>query len=443
MSMNYDEAMEYIVNASRFGMNLGLDRIEKVLEFLGNPHKDIKFIHIGGTNGKGSTTSMISSVLKESGYKVGMYTSPYLEEFEERIQINGENIKKEELAFFMSDIKKAIEKVIELGYERPTQFEIITALMFYYFSKKRVDYAVLEVGLGGRLDATNVINPELVVLTSISLDHMNVLGNTIEEIAGEKCGIIKKGVKVVSYPQEEKVITVIENKTKELGCELNVVDLDDIKSVIIDKKNHIQIIEMKIEEDTFNINCPLLGEHQIKNSLVAVTSLYNLRKKGLNIKKEDIYEGIKKVKWIGRMEVLEDNPLVVIDGAHNIDGILNLRRSIDKYFDFENMNLILGVLGDKQVDEMIEVITKGCKSAIVVEPHSDRAENIEKLYSKTKEKVSKVYKFDDYKKAYEKGVELSGNKDLLLICGSLYMVGDMRKSIINKCENNGLRTIKY
>ncbi len=441
--MNYDEAMEYIKNSSRFGMNFGLDRIEKVLEFLGNPHKDTKFIHIGGTNGKGSTTSMISSVLKEAGYKVGMYTSPYLEEFEERIQINGENIKKEELAFFMSDVKEAIEKVIELGYESPTQFEIITALMFYYFSKKKVDYAVLEVGLGGRLDATNVVNPELVVLTSISLDHMNILGDTIEEIAREKCGIIKKGVKVISYPQEEKVLSVIENKTKELGCELKVVDLEEIKSVIIDKKNHIQIIEMKIEEDTFNIDCPLLGEHQVKNSLVAATSLYNLRKKGLNISKEDIYEGIKKVKWIGRMEVLEENPLVVIDGAHNIDGILNLRRSIDKYFNFENINLILGVLGDKQVDEMVEEITRGCKSVIVLEPHSDRAENIDELYNKVKERVSDVYKFNDYKEAYKKGLELSNNKDLLLICGSLYMVGDMRKAIRNKNEYKGLRTIKY
>lgn len=189
--MNYDEAMEYIVTASRFGMNLGLDRIEKVLEFLGNPHKDTKFIHIGGTNGKGSTTAMISSVLKEAGFKVGMYTSPYLEEFEERIQINGENIDKDDLAVLMGDVKKAIDKVMELGYESPTQFEIITALMFYYFSKKKVDYAVLEVGLGGRLDATNVVLPEVVVLTSISLDHMNILGNTIEEIAKEKCGIIK------------------------------------------------------------------------------------------------------------------------------------------------------------------------------------------------------------------------------------------------------------
>lgn len=443
MSMNYDEAMDYIVTASRFGVNLGLDRIEKILEYLGNPHKDIKFVYVGGTNGKGSTTAMISSVLKEAGYKVGMYTSPYLEEFEERIQINRENIDKDRLAFLMDDVREAINKVKECGYESPTQFEIITALMFYYFSKEKVDYAVLEVGLGGRLDATNVINPELVVLTSISLDHMNILGNTIEEIAAEKCGIIKKGVKVISYPQEEKALKVIKNKTRELGCELKVVDLEEVKSIIVDKKNHIQRIEGEVEINTFRIDCPLIGEHQVKNCLVALNALYSLREKGLNISDKNIYEGIKKVNWIGRMEVLEECPLVVIDGAHNIDGIINLRKSIDKYLEFKNIILILGILGDKQVDEMVSEITRDVKSVVVVEPHSDRAESIDELYSKVKENIEDVYKFNDYRVAYEKGIDLADNEDLLLICGSLYMVGDMRKVIKNKNKNSYMRTIKY
>ena len=413
--MNYDEAMEYIVTASRFGMNLGLDRIEKVLEFLGNPHKDTKFIHIGGTNGKGSTTAMISSVLREAGFKVGMYTSPYLEEFEERIQINGENIDKDDLAILMGDIKNAIDKVMELGYESPTQFEIITALMFYYFSKKKVDYAVLEVGLGGRLDATNVVLPEVVVLTSISLDHMNILGNTIEEIAKEKCGIIKSGVPVISYPQEE-ALEVIKERCNELGCNLEVVDTEDIRNIIID--------------------------HQVKNFLVALKTLIKLRNNGVNISNEAIKQGFKKVRWIGRMEVLNENPLVVIDGAHNIDGIRNLRNSIDKYFNFKNITLILGVLGDKQVDEMVEEITKGVDKVVIVEPHSDRAEDIEDLYIKVKKYVKEVFKFKDYKEAYNKAYSLTNDDDLLLICGSLYMVGDMRKAIRNN-ENTSLRSIKY
>lgn len=440
--MNYDEAMEYIVTASRFGMNLGLDRIEKVLEFLGNPHKDTKFIHIGGTNGKGSTTAMISSVLREAGFKVGMYTSPYLEEFEERIQINGENINKDDLAVLMGDVKKAIDKVMKLGYESPTQFEIITALMFYYFSKKKVDYAVLEVGLGGRLDATNVVLPEVVVLTSISLDHMNILGNTIEEIAKEKCGIIKSGVPVISYPQEEKALEVIKERCNELGCNLEVVDTEDIRNIIIDKEKHVQKIEVSLEDEILKIDLGLLGDHQVKNFLVALKTLIKLRNNGVNISNEAIKEGFKKVRWIGRMEVLNESPLVVIDGAHNIDGIRNLRNSIDKYFNFKNITLILGVLGDKQVDEMVEEITRGVDKVVIVEPHSDRAEDIEELYIKVKKYVKEVFKFKDYKEAYNKAYSLTNEDDLLLICGSLYMVGDMRKAIRNN-ENTYLRSIKY
>ncbi|MGG5462538.1 bifunctional folylpolyglutamate synthase/dihydrofolate synthase [Clostridium sp. B9] len=441
--MNYDEAMEYIVTASRFGMNFGLDRIEKVLEFLGDPHRDTKFIHIGGTNGKGSTTAMITSVLREAGYKVGMYTSPYLEEFEERIQINGENIKKEDLALLMNDVKNAIEKVVELGYESPTQFEIITALMFYYFSKKKVDYAVLEVGLGGRLDATNVISPELVILTSISLDHMNILGGTIAEIAGEKCGIIKDGVPVISYPQDEEALEVIRNKTQELGCDLEVVDLENLKDITIDKKKHVQKIKALVKEKAFEIDLPLLGEHQVKNCLVALSALQTLHDVGVNISEESIKSGIGKVKWIGRMEILKENPLVVIDGAHNIDGIKSLRRSVDKYFDFEEITLILGILGDKQVDEMIYEITNGVENVVVVEPHSDRAENIDELKEKVEALGKTTFKFNEYRDAYKKGLELVGDKDLLLICGSLYMVGDMRKAIRDKSEHEQLRTIKY
>ncbi|MDU7964239.1 MAG: folylpolyglutamate synthase/dihydrofolate synthase family protein, partial [Clostridium perfringens] len=398
----YDEAMEYIVTASRFGMNLGLDRIEKVLEFLGNPHKDTKFIHIGGTNGKGSTTAMISSVLREAGFKVGMYTSPYLEEFEERIQINGENINKDDLAVLMGDVKKAIDKVMELGYESPTQFEIITALMFY------------------------LVLPEVVVLTSISLDHMNILGNTIEEIAKEKCGIIKSGIPVISYPQEEKALEVIKERCNELGCNLEVVNTEDIKNIVIDKEKHVQKIEVLVEDEILKIDLGLLGDHQVKNFLVALKTLIRLRNNGVNISNESIKEGFKKVRWIGRMEVLNEIPLVVIDGAHNIDGIRSLRNSIDKYFNFKNITLILGVLGDKQVDEMVEEITRGVDRIVIVEPHSDRAEDIEELYIKVKKYVKEAFKFKDYKEAYNKAYSLTNEDDLLLICGSLYMVGEIR-----------------
>lgn len=204
MKMTYEEAMEYISNVGMFGSNYGLERTYRLLELLGSPQNKLKLIHIAGTNGKGSTTSMISKVLIGMGFKVGMYTSPYLEVFEERIQINGVNIPKDKLIDNLENVKYAVSKVIEEGYEHPTEFEIITALMFLYFYNEKIDYGVIEVGLGGRLDSTNVIIPKVSVITSISMDHINILGNTIEEIAKEKSGIIKDDVPVILYPQKKK-----------------------------------------------------------------------------------------------------------------------------------------------------------------------------------------------------------------------------------------------
>ena len=223
--MRYEEAMKYITEVGNFGSNYGLERTYKLLEYLGNPEKDLKFIHIAGTNGKGSTTSMITEILMGAGYKVGMYTSPFIEEFEERIQINRDNIPKEKLASLMDEVKFAVDKVIEDGYNHPTEFEIITVLMLLYFKKENIDFGVIEVGLGGTLDSTNVITPVLQVITSISFDHTNLLGNTLEEIAGEKAGIIKSGVPTVIYPQKEEALRVIENKCSEVNSKLYISDI--------------------------------------------------------------------------------------------------------------------------------------------------------------------------------------------------------------------------
>ncbi|NRT46339.1 folylpolyglutamate synthase/dihydrofolate synthase [Clostridium beijerinckii] len=205
MSMTYKDAMDYITSVGKFGSNYGLERTFRILELLGNPHEKLKLIHIAGTNGKGSTTAMISKILIGMGYKVGMYTSPYLEEFEERIQINGSNISKKSLVDLVEEIKLVVNKVIEEGYEHPTEFEIITALMFLYFYREKIDYGVIEVGLGGRLDSTNVLTPKVSVITSVSLDHINILGDNLKDIAKEKAGIIKENVPVVLYPQKKRL----------------------------------------------------------------------------------------------------------------------------------------------------------------------------------------------------------------------------------------------
>ena len=437
--MNYNEAITYIKETAKFGSKYGLERTEKILEFLGNPHKKIKCIHIAGTNGKGSTTAMITSVLMEAGYKVGSYTSPYIEEFEERIQINRENIDKNDLSNIVTEVSKAVEKVCQCGFGNPTEFEIITCCGFLYFYEKNVDFAVVEVGLGGRLDSTNVITPILSVIASISYDHMQYLGDTLDKIAYEKAGIIKNNVPTVLFPQKKIVEEVIERIADERNSTLIKVHKNEAvyestsKCIMNDKDVMMQTIRIKNNKinglEKYDLS--LLGKHQVDNSITAIYALNELKGLGINIEKEHIEEGLKKVKWPGRLEVMKSEPLVVIDGAHNIDGIEKLTESIDMYFKYNKLVLILGILADKQVNEMIKMITPKATKIICVTPHSDRAE----LASELKEAIDKlnidcsVEAVEDYEKAYKKALNYCDKEDLLLVSGSLYMIGDMRKII--------------
>ena len=426
--MKYEEAMKYITEVGNFGSNYGLERTYKLLEHLGNPERDLKLIHIAGTNGKGSTTSMITEILMGEGYKVGMYTSPFIEEFEERIQINRNNIPKESLAILMDEIKVAVDKVIEAGYNHPTEFEIITVLMLLYFKKENIDFGVIEVGLGGTLDSTNVIKPIIQVITSISFDHTNLLGNTLEKIAREKAGIIKKGIPTVIYPQQEEVLKVIKNKCFEMDSELYIANNENLKfENIVNLDKPYQLLKYNNEID---ILLPLLGEHQIINLSVAMQAIEVLNNKNIiDISIANIVKSIKNVSWKGRLEVLSNNPYVVIDGAHNIQGIKTLSRNIKKYFKYENLYLILGILADKDVEEMIKIITPMAKKVYSVTPNSIRGELAESL----KDEVSKFNKnckaFDKYEEAYLEALNDASEKDLILASGSLYMIGDIRKII--------------
>ena len=429
--MNYKEAMNYIKKVGNFGSNYGLERTNRLLEILGNPHKKLNVIHIAGTNGKGSTTAMIASMLIEEGFNVGMYTSPFLEEFEERIQINRENIKKSDLADYVECIKEAVDKVIDEGYNHPTEFEIITCLMFKYFYDKKVDYAVVEVGLGGRLDSTNVVNPLLTIITSISLDHTNILGSTLKEIAREKGGIIKKDTPLILYPQKEEALKELEAIAKEKSAKIYYIKETYGELIDIVKGNDFyQKVKIKGEFNTYNANLKLLGEHQILNCAVAVRAVEVLSKiQGFELK--NIEKGIENVKWIGRLEVLNKKPLVVIDGAHNIQGITTLKENVNKYFDYKNVILLIGILADKQVEDMIKVITPMSKHIIALTPHSDRAE----LGVKLKEEIEKINKnvesSESYETAFKKAVSIAKEDDLILVTGSLYMIGEMR-GIINR-----------
>lgn len=436
--MDYKETMDYIKNTAKFGSNYGLSRTKKILELLGNPEEKLKCIHIAGTNGKGSTTAMVSKILIEAGYKVGMYTSPFIEEFEERIRIDEKNIPKEELCEVVTELSTAVNEVIKLGYEHPTEFEIITCAAFLYFYKKQVDYAVIEVGLGGRLDSTNVIIPLVSVITSISYDHMNILGNTLTEIAHEKAGIIKNDVPVILYPQEAECEVVIRETCVKHNSRLISVSRESAEFINTfksqEESKYYQQIRVKTSRDIYNIKLSLLGKYQLLNCSTAIYCIEELREKGVNVSKECIERALRRVIWKGRLEVLSDSPLIVLDGAHNIDGIKNLSESVDKYFTYNNIVLILGILADKQVEAMVKIIAPKAKRIIAVTPHSDRAEISKDLAKIVKRFNSNCESFEDYKEAFTKAKGYCKNGDLLLVSGSLYMIGDMRK-IIKACEN--------
>ena len=430
--MNYEEAIKYIKETAKFGSKLGLERTEKILELLGNPHKKIKTIHIAGTNGKGSTTAMLTNILVESGYKVGCYISPYIEEFEERIQINNTNIPKGDLAEIITKVATVIEKVEAMGYGNPTEFEIITCAGFLYFFNKNVDFAVVEVGLGGRLDSTNVILPKLTIISSISMDHMHILGDTVEKIAYEKAGIIKKNTPLILYPQKENVTLVIEDMCIKKNAPLVKVNEKAAKFKEVIKLDGNMYQKLVIAgEDTYEIELPLLGVHQIQNCNVVINACESLRKLGIHISKDSIINGLKNVKWPGRLEVMNKNPMVVLDGAHNIDGIRKLKESIKTYFEYKNLVLILGILADKQVDEMIKEICPLASKIIAVTPHSDRAELSDELKRRIEFYNIQCEAIEDYEEAYRRALDYCDSQSLLVISGSLYMVGDMRKIIRN------------
>lgn len=435
--MNYIEAMNYLNKAEVFGIKLGLERTERILQLLDNPHKKIKTIHIAGTNGKGSTTAMVSNILIEAGYNVGMYTSPYIEEFEERIQVNHKFIPKESLARIITDISKVSEIVKEEGYGNPTYFEIVTCAAFLYFYRETVDFAVMEVGMGGRLDSTNVINPLVSAITSISYDHMQILGDTLDKIAMEKAGIIKYKTPVVLYPQEKSAQEVIEKICEEKDAPLTMVKQDDVKFLKILKENEKirQLIEVNTVSNSYTISLNLLGTHQLLNCSLSINIIEKLQELGYEITREHIEEGLKKVKWNGRLEIMDTNPMVVVDGAHNIDGIRRLKESVQKYFHYKDIVLILGIVKDKEVYKMAEMITPMAKKVIAVTAHSDRATSADELRDVILNYNENCLAMDDYEEAYNEAVKSANKDDLILISGSLYMISDMRK-VIKKSYNN-------
>lgn len=431
--MTYKQAMNYIKRPYTRGDRYNLNTMIAILEKLDNPHKKIKCIHIAGTNGKGSTSVITAKILQYAGYKTGLYTSPYILEFEERIQINSKKISKDDLARIITKIASTIE---ELDIS-PTEFEIITCAMFYYYAKQNVDYAVIEVGLGGLTDCTNVITPILSVITSISLDHTQILGDTIEKIAMQKAGIIKQNVPTILYNQNEKVLNVIKKVCEEKNSMLTITDYEiknytdtEIEKIFgagKTKNSAKQYFNLKTKKDSYDISLNLLGTHQIKNASVVIGVAEALINQGINIKKNDILSALDTVIWIGRLEIMNKEPLVVLDGAHNIDGITTLIDNIKKYFTYKKIILINGILKDKQIDDMVEKLASLADKIITVDVDNYRSASGKQLADIFKKYNTNVEYISDPKKAYELSLSLANADDMVLIAGSLYLIGDFRK----------------
>lgn len=424
--MNYIDALNYINDKDKFGSRLGLDSIGRLLELLGNPHKGLKYIHIAGTNGKGSTAAYIYSCLRSGGYKTGLFTSPYLERFNERMQIDGMDIPDEALGRITADVKVQCDKMIEEGWEHPTTFEIVTAIAFCYFKEENTDYVVLEVGLGGRHDSTNIIDDSVAsLITTLDYDHTDVLGETIGEIAYQKGGIIKENGLVISYPQEEEALKVLKDICIDKSAEFNLAPIEDL---IIDEENEFgSSFDFKHRDIVLkDVKISMLGRYQIYNASMALTALLLLRDKGvLDISDEAIYEGLEKAKWNGRLEVMRRRPTVLIDGAHNKQGMENLAKAL-KLFNYNKLILCTGILGDKDYSEMIKVIMPLVDKAVITEVNMPRKLAAETLAVEARKYLDDVYVEKDIKKAVDKAIDLADEDDLVVFGGSLYLIGDIR-----------------
>ncbi|GAA0825983.1 bifunctional folylpolyglutamate synthase/dihydrofolate synthase [Clostridium tertium] len=427
------KTIKYLEELRVLGSNYGLERTERLLELLGNPHKKLKLIHIAGTNGKGSTSSILGKVLIEHGYKVGFFNSPHLEEIEETIRINDENISEEDLVYLLEEIKPYVNKVVEEGYKHPTEFEVLTCIMFLYLYRQKVDFGVIEVGLGGRLDSTNVIKPIISIITSISLDHTNILGNTIQEITNEKAGIIKEAIPVITCNQKDEAFYIIKNKALLTKSKLTIVDSNDFVFLeIVNDDIPYQRVSVNFNNNKYTLDLALLGKHQIINLSLAIKALEELEKLNyikVNINK--LYKGVKNVKWKGRLEVLKKDPFIVIDGAHNIAGIEFLKSNIEEYFKYKNLYLILGILADKNVEEMVKIIAPVATEVYTVTANSIRAASANELKEVVLKYNNNCIAFDDYDKAIKLSLSKVNKDDLIVAAGSLYMIGEIRKKINN------------
>ena len=430
------DPIAYINEPRWHNMSLGLGRIEELLHGLGDPHKSLRFVHVAGTNGKGSTCSYLAQILQEAGIRVGLFTSPYLIKFEERIRVDGKNISYDDLV----SVTKRVRKVAEAMAEHPTEFELMTAVAFLYFKQRKVNIAVIEVGLGGRLDSTNVIErPELSIITSIGLDHVAVLGSTIAQIAAEKAGIIKPGVPVLSWPQEPDALDQVKCAAKEAGSRLYMPDFSELFVVSAYARSAGLVRPFYYKDAAFETK--LLGSYQPSNAVMAIEAARILRGQGWDIDEGDIWRGIAHAQWAGRFQILSSKPDFVVDGGHNVQGAEALASSLSSVFPERKAVFVVGVLADKQHRAMLEKVLSQACAVLTITPPSPRALSATDLAAEVKDVAAElgmaklpVAAADDVESALARAFALAGEDGLVVAFGSLYSIGDIMAAHAALCS---------
>ena len=427
--MNYKEARVYLDEVSKYGSVLGLESMRELLHRLGDPQNELKFIHISGTNGKGSVLAYLSTILSGAGYRTGRYISPTLFSYRERIQVDGEYIEKESLACHVTAIAAAAEDMQKAGLPSPTVFEIETALAFLYFKEKRCDIVTLEVGCGGLLDATNVITTTLMeVIASISMDHTDLLGDTLAKIAAQKAGIIKPDTMVVSAQQKSEAAQVIEDTCKEQHCTLQMVDESKISNVHYGAEG--QTFSYKEWE---NVAISLAGSYQLKNAALALEGVAALRKLGYALSDQQVREGLLHTAWRGRFTTLRRDPTVIIDGAHNPAAALELKESLERYFPGKTLYFVMGMFKDKDYAQVIDLTAPLARHIITVEtPGNPRAMPARELAEAVGQVNPSVEWADSVAHGVEKALAMAGKEDAVIVFGSLSFLGEAADAVNEK-----------
>ena len=428
--MTYKQAIDYIMSRRKFQKSCGHERIERLLELLGNPHKKLKFIHVVGTNGKGSVSTAMSYILKNAGYKTGLFTSPYIVEFGERIQIDNTYISHSDIVELTALIKEKTD-LMESENLYPTVFEVTTALALLYFAREGTDIVILEAGIGGEHDSTNVIPAPLeCVFMSISLDHTEMLGGTVGKIAAEKSGIIKKGSAVISYPdkssnfgfvpQSKEATDVIRNKCRSIGCDLYIPDTDKLQIIRSD------IHGSEFIYDSLDITTRLCGTHQVANMITAVTAMKKLRDFCFDISDKDITKGIYDFFIPGRMEIATDKPLTILDGGHNEGCLRALRSMAEEYLKGKKITLLMSFMKDKDYETALSIIAPLSENIVFTLTDPLRGEAPQILAEKARPYCNNIFCCNDVTESYKKALSLTDEESVLIVTGSFYLVSEIR-----------------